>query len=358
MHVFISYSHDDLEFAENVRHELERRGFTVWIDELTPAGDDWRQDIEDALRAAFAVVVILTPMSTASLYVTYEWSFALGAGITVIPLLRKDTDFHPRIDRAQYLDFTSTKNRPWVALADRLTSERDRRHNVPPTRTVSPDDLGEALRSRQADTRANAVRMLRRIDDPTALPLLESLLFPGDNGARYTPDIRKAAVEALGNLGDEALPLLIRALAHTDKNVRFDVAPRLIALGDMAVPSLLTVLRTGGVDARVRVTYILGDIGSRDAVPALIERLDDREHTPTFRKRVCDGAADALMTIATPEAHKAAGAYWELQLTSKRKHWQKDIALSDYAAEQLSAVDTPAARRAVARWREQADREV
>ncbi|MBK8022047.1 MAG: toll/interleukin-1 receptor domain-containing protein [Chloroflexi bacterium] len=78
MHVFISYSHEDLDFAQNVKHELERRRIPVWIDELTPAGDDWRQDIEEALRRAYSLVLIITPDAMESQYVTYEWAFALG----------------------------------------------------------------------------------------------------------------------------------------------------------------------------------------------------------------------------------------------------------------------------------------
>lgn len=359
MHVFISYAHEDVEFAENVRHELEKGGLAVWIDELTPIGDDWRQDIEDALRAAFALVLIVTPASTQSLYVTYEWSFALGAGVLVLPVLRAETEFHPRIDRAQYLDFTNLRHRPWATLIKRLTDERDRRQvAVPSLPRLDGEQIIEALRSRQADTRAAAIKMLRRVNDPAALPLLEGVLFPEEAQVRYTPEIRKAAMEALGNLGETALPVLIRCLSHSDKNVRFDVGPKLIALGDAAVPDLLRVLEEGGTEARVRVTWVLGDIGSPDAVPALIAHLEDRDHTPTYRKRVSDGAADALIAIGTPAARRAAAAYWEAHLTSKRKHWGKDVPLSDYAAERLLLADTPEAHRAVARWREQSDKDL
>lgn len=346
MHVFISYSHDDLDFAQNVRHELERRKIPTWIDELTPAGDDWREEIDTALRGAFAVVLVVTPSAMQSLYVTYEWAFALGAGIAVVPLLRSRTDFHPRIDRAHYLDFT-TRARPWDQLAERLHAVREQRS------PVTDDNLHDALTSRQATQRLAAVRLLRRLNDPAKLPMLESILFPAESGVNYAPEVRKAAVEAVGNLGEVGLPLLIRALDHRDRGVRYETGSRLVALGEAAVPALIEVLASGGVDARVRVTWVLGEIGSAEAVEALIARLTDRDHLPTYRKRVCDGAADALIAIGTPKALEHAAAYWESQLTSKRKHWQKDAPLSDYAAEKLLLIDTPAARRAVNRWRKE-----
>ncbi|MCK6579887.1 MAG: TIR domain-containing protein [Anaerolineae bacterium] len=353
MHVFISYAHDDLDFAQNAKHELERRRIPVWIDELTPAGDDWRQDIEEALRRAYAVVLILTPDAMDSQYVTYEWAFALGAEITVVPLLRKKTVVHPRIDRLQHLDFTSTKNRPWDELAERLTAIQEQRT------PVSAGNLGESLRSRQGETRDAAIRLLRKMSDRAALPLVEQLLFPENHGVRYTSDVRKAAVDALGNMGETALRPLLRTLVHADKSIRYIAASKLAALGDAAVPDLLTLLDSPDIDARLRATWILGEIGSPAAADALARKLDDKDSQPTYRKRICDGAADALIAIGTPEALCQAAAYWEGQLASKRKHWSKDhdMRLSDYAAQRLLDINTPESRKALEKWRRDQDKE-
>lgn len=351
MHVFISYSHDDLDFAQNVKHELERRRISVWIDELTPAGDDWRQDIEDALKNAFAIVLILTPEAVNSRYVTYEWAFAFGAGIPVVPLLRKKTEMHPRLERLQHLDFTTSANRPWDDLSERLTAMQESRA------PVTQDSIAEALRSRQAETRNAAIRMLRHMKDTGTMPLIHAVLFPDSDGHRYTSEVRKAALDALGNMGEAALKPLLHTLKHTDKSIRFSAASKLVALGDAAVPDLLLMLDDSDVDARVRTTWILGEIGSPAAVEKLVYKLDDRDHLPTYRKRVCDGAADALIAIGTPDAMQHAAAYWESQLASKRKHWSQDIRLSDYAAEKLLAINTPAARKAVERWKKEQEKE-
>jgi TIR domain len=118
-HVFISYRHEDIDFAENVISRLEREGFTTWADSEIGAGEEWRTSIDLAIKNSFALIVIMTPRAKASEYVTYEWAFAWGVGIRVIPIMLTPTDLHPRLEALQYLDFTSAKSRPW----DRLIEE-------------------------------------------------------------------------------------------------------------------------------------------------------------------------------------------------------------------------------------------
>ena len=62
----------------------------------------------------------MTPAAKASEYVTYEWAFAWGAGIKVIPILLKETELHPRLETLQNLDFTNRNARPWDALIELL----------------------------------------------------------------------------------------------------------------------------------------------------------------------------------------------------------------------------------------------
>lgn len=129
--VFISYSRSDTEFAENVRHRLKDEGFFVWLDreELRP-GEDWRTEIDQALRNAFSVVIIVSSGSMASKYVLYEWAFAIGAGKLVVPLLYEEnlnmedeTIVHPRMTTFQYLDFTNRNTRDWAGLIRVLREE-------------------------------------------------------------------------------------------------------------------------------------------------------------------------------------------------------------------------------------------
>jgi hypothetical protein len=120
-HIFISYDHEDIDFAENVKHEIENAGFTAYMDkDGLHAGDNWRREIDQAIRESSALIVIMTPNAKNSEYVNYEWAFAFGAGRKVIPLLRKSTEKHPRLEDIQYRDFTGSGTRPWDKLIEDL----------------------------------------------------------------------------------------------------------------------------------------------------------------------------------------------------------------------------------------------
>lgn len=118
---FISHSKDDGDFAENLKFTLEKEGFFGWIDtDVLQAGTDWRQEIDDAILSSTAVILVLSPESKQSEYVTYEWAFALGSGLRIVPLMLKDTPIHPRLEIFQYLDFTNRRARPWARLLSLL----------------------------------------------------------------------------------------------------------------------------------------------------------------------------------------------------------------------------------------------
>ncbi|ETX06351.1 toll/interleukin-1 receptor domain-containing protein [Candidatus Entotheonella palauensis] len=115
--VFISYNSNDAMFADLVKARLEVAGVDVWLDDgnLRP-GEEWRNTIDDSISSSDALFIIITPTSCMSPYVTYEWSFALGKGIKVIPLLLEESDIHPRLDVMQHLNFTDQRRGPWGEL--------------------------------------------------------------------------------------------------------------------------------------------------------------------------------------------------------------------------------------------------
>lgn len=121
-HVFISYSRRDAEFAEMLRERLQAANFEVWMDSILPAGFDWRQEIDQAIRGSFVMLVIVSPDSKASEYVTYEWAFGLGIGLKVIPLMLVPTPLHPRLESVQHIDFTNPDlhEQAWQRLIDGL----------------------------------------------------------------------------------------------------------------------------------------------------------------------------------------------------------------------------------------------
>jgi hypothetical protein len=135
--VFICHAHEDGDFAELLRIRLEQVGFTVWVDtSKLRAGEDWRTEIDESIRSCSALLVVVTPTARQSEYVTYEWAFAWGVGVKVIPLVLKRAPLHPRLEALQYLDFTNRANRPWSQLfetLERLSNGRSRAEDAVPT---------------------------------------------------------------------------------------------------------------------------------------------------------------------------------------------------------------------------------
>lgn len=122
--VFISYSSSDSIFADLLKMKLQAAGIDAWLDrgELE-AGEEWRNAIDEGISSTEALILVLTPESCDSPYVTYEWGFALGRRKKVIPLLFKDSDIHPRLEVLQYIDFRDHKALPWDKLIARIPEE-------------------------------------------------------------------------------------------------------------------------------------------------------------------------------------------------------------------------------------------
>jgi len=112
------------------------------------------------------------------------------------------------------------------------------------------------------------------------------------------PDVREGAIDALGDLRDEAaVGLLSRALTQDeDEDVRESAAD---ALGDIGSPqgvdALKISLKDESPDVRESAADALGDIGSPQGVDAL--KISLKDESPDVR----ESAVDALRRIGGPE---------------------------------------------------------
>lgn len=139
-HVFISYGRKDAKFVDTLREKLKEAGFDVWTDSVLRPGNDWRQEIDEAIRNAFALLVIITPAAKMSEYVTYEWAFALGLGIKVIPVIVRPTPLHPRLEFLQHVDFIPRRGEdyPWERLVEGLVHIKERANTATVSDVQSP----------------------------------------------------------------------------------------------------------------------------------------------------------------------------------------------------------------------------
>jgi len=121
-HVFLSYARNDARFVKKLRKKLESSQMVTWLDtEDILAGVPWQPKIEQAIRDAVAMVLVLSPHATKSLAVTYEWIFARGAGVRVIPVLFEKTDIPEPLKSIQYENFTgSDHGKRWLRLLDSI----------------------------------------------------------------------------------------------------------------------------------------------------------------------------------------------------------------------------------------------
>lgn len=85
--VFLSYARTDHSLASQLAQGLEERGLSVWWDAQIRVGDSWEQAIKRALLLADVVLVLVTPSSVESRWVTNEWSSAMEQSQLVIPVV-------------------------------------------------------------------------------------------------------------------------------------------------------------------------------------------------------------------------------------------------------------------------------
>lgn len=108
--IFISYSRRDDETMRKIAFRLRDQGFKVWVDneKLIPGTSAWEEGIENAIKNALAVIVILSPDSKGSEWVRREITYADQFQKRVFPVLAKGSEemsLPIRLVTRQYVDF-------------------------------------------------------------------------------------------------------------------------------------------------------------------------------------------------------------------------------------------------------------
>src|SRR5215831_18795835 len=88
LHVFISYSRDDLAFADQLAAGLRVGGIDPTIDRQgISGGEDWRRRLGSLIRDAETVVFVLSPSSARSETCSWEVEEAVRLGKRIVPVL-------------------------------------------------------------------------------------------------------------------------------------------------------------------------------------------------------------------------------------------------------------------------------
>ena len=171
-----------------------------------------------------------------------------------------------------------------------------------------PADLTAALQHPVVEVRLHVAEVLGDLRHPAGAAALTERLAD----LREQPNVRHAAAQALGKIGDQAaLPALVQAAEQAEFWVRYSAIEALGRLGDArAVPPLLQLLRQ---DAWMRPATVqaLGSIAAVEAVPDLAAALDDSSDA------VRAAAVEALLRIVV-EPESGAGLPEEAQAEIRR----------------------------------------
>ncbi len=264
-HVFISYNQANADFAALMMMQLEKAGFDTWLDKnRLRVGNDWSQEIDRGITEAFALIVVMSPAAKASEYVTYEWSFALGAGIPVLPVLRERTELHPRLSRLQYIDFTHAQ--PWDALIAELSDMQKQSSSGIRIPRDTPPHIRHAiaaLDSANPTDRKGAIDTLTETQHPVAENALVAAL------EHPLQDVRFAAALVASSRGDSrAIPPLLERIGP-DERYFWEVHDALKRIGRAAVEPLIEALDGDNQDVRRIAVIVLGNLTAHEAVPYL-----------------------------------------------------------------------------------------
>ena len=156
------------------------------------------------------------------------------------------------------------------------------------------------------------------------------------------PQIREKAVWTLSDIATppaRVVPALISVLSDPAENVRVAGSIALPQLGEPAVPFLLKALASESMETRLHVAYALGEIG---------KQLDDESHLPDILTALIRSLTDsewnvrrlvvrALVTIGAPAVPALTEA---LNGTDRELRGMAERALND--------IGTPEARQAIA----------
>jgi HEAT repeat protein len=190
-------------------------------------------------------------------------------------VLLRPTQFHPRLEALQHLDFTNQATRPWNRLIQELeqaiTGNTSNAVRVPRGAPPVVRQALAALNGPDSSKRKDAMETLKQINDPLRQAVLITLL------EHPTRDVRVDAVGALGQLGDSAaVPALVARLNDQHWQVREACAGALARIKDTrAVPELLKALDDVQSEVRAKAAHALGELRDPSTVPALLEAFSD-----------------------------------------------------------------------------------
>jgi predicted ATPase len=145
--IFISYAHADSAFVDRLEADLRKLGFDPWVDrERLKGGQRWRRELQEAVKRAQALLVVLSPDAIASQNVQIEYNYVLELGNLVIPLYFRQCEVPMELRAIQWIDFRKSYEQGLAALLDVLHRQQEQLA----ASGSSPQDVARLLEGRPA----------------------------------------------------------------------------------------------------------------------------------------------------------------------------------------------------------------
>jgi hypothetical protein len=195
--IFVSYSHKDREWLERLQvhlKPLERDGlFEFWDDTRIQTGDEWRQEINDALNSAAAAVLLISADFVASDFIAAEelpplLAAAQKEGVKILPLILSPSRFE-KIESLSRFQSVNPPSKPLIKLGKGEQEE----YLV----KLSDDVLGAVKEARTKSDKPERMRIFN-------VPFPQNKFFTGRGdilNALHTGFASGERVQALNGLG-------------------------------------------------------------------------------------------------------------------------------------------------------------
>lgn len=149
MKIFISYSHDDKAWVNELWRALRDRAYhDAWIDQRLVAAQDWWETILQNIEACECFIYIMSPQSISSIYCRTEIEYAIALNKPIIPLMLKTCSYPANLKskRIQYqsINDETTLGDTLFIIERALGQIREKQHRneykLPSLLPVPPDE--------------------------------------------------------------------------------------------------------------------------------------------------------------------------------------------------------------------------
>jgi hypothetical protein len=245
-YVFISYSHDDADFAEGFSTRLQQARIPHFRDtDAIEWGESIPERVHSALERATHLVVLISPGSEKSQWVAYEMGYARGRQVTLVPYL-----LHPRMTVPGFIA------------------------NLRYLRTGSPDET-------------QFIASLRRM-------LQKAKRLQGQMSER---DKKGKAAQSSSETDDKKL--LIKLVCSTNPAKQEQAMEPVMRLGKEALSVLHELIGHRRLDVTITAYKLLGEITHESSLPYLQAGLYPRRTSSKLRFPTAEYAANALLWYST-----------------------------------------------------------